>query len=285
MPFFPGNVRRARDGRLAAAAVPPVRWVALAAFCAATALLIPVEAYPAGGAVWLISLVCTLRDPEPAVRRRMGVLLGCIAVLAASPIHTDLSPSHFVTLGVPFVLVIVVPAVVLARTDPGVVRYRLLPPRFRWLDVFYVAISFPLAYWVIRWYFFDVNPYMPFQWPLPSEPDAGAIQRLFWGINGVGIWDELFFVNTVFAVLRSMFSFRVANLAQAVLYTAVLTDMAFIGIGPVVVYLFALTQGAMFEESESLLYVLIVHIVVDYFLVSLIVVGHYPGYDVSWLFH
>ena len=115
-------------------------------------------------------------------------------------------------------------------------------------------------------------------WTLPAEVDPGAVTALFWGINGVGVWDELFFVNTVYAILRSMFSYRIANLAQAVVYTAVLYDMAFTGIGPIVVYLFALTQGAMFEESENLLYVLIVHLVVDYFLFSAIVAYHYPGY-------
>jgi hypothetical protein len=267
------------------APVPKLRWVALGCFCAAAVLLIPVEAYGAGAVLWLLSLAAALRDESPAVRRRFAVLLGCIAILAAAPIHTDLSLRHFVTLGIPFAAVIVLPAAILGRTDPGTIQFRLWPHRFRWLDVGYAVISVPLAYLVIRWYFFDVNPFMPRQWPLPADPGGGAIARLFWGINGVGIWDELFFVNTVYAVLRSMFSFRVANLAQAVVYTAVLNDMAFVGIGPVLVYLFALTQGLMFEESESLLYVLIVHLVVDYFLVSLIVQGHYPGLAVGWLFH
>ena len=31
------------------------------------------------------------------------------------------------------------------------------------------------------------------------------------GINGVGIWDELFFVNTVYAVLRSLFPYRTVD--------------------------------------------------------------------------
>ena len=119
---------------------------------------------------------------------------------------------------------------------------------------------------------------------MPAEFDEGEVRRLFLGINMVGIWDELFFVNTVFAVLRSLFSFRVANALQAVVYTAVLYDMAFTGIGPLVILAFAWTQGAMFEKSEGLIWVLIVHLVVDFFLVAAIVGSSYPGvgFDYLW---
>ena len=107
--------------------------------------------------------------------------------------------------------------------------------------------------------------------------------RLFIGINLVGIWDELFFVNTCYALLRSLFKYPLANAVQAVIYTAVLYDMAFIGCGIFVVYFFALTQGAMFEKSEALLWVLIVHLIVDYFLVAFIVQTYYPDYGVDFL--
>ena len=259
------------------------RWSLLLSFSIACFLLIPHEQFVVGGIFFAISLGLVLRDPEPAVRRRMGVLLGCIALLAVAPIGTELRPIRFLTLGGPFLLVILVPALVLAKTDPGVIRYNFWPRRFRWLDVFYVAISIPLAWFILDWYF-RVNPFMPFQWPLPPQQDEQSMTVLFWGINSVGVWDELFFVNTVFAVLRSLFGFRIANILQAIVYMSVLYDMAFAGIGPILVYLFALTQGSMFEESENLLYVLVVHLIVDYFLFWEIVSGHYPGYTQHGIF-
>ena len=262
----------------------PGRMIMLGSFAAACWLLIPQEAYAAGAAAWVISMTLALTDPERALKRRMGVLLGCVAILALAPINTDTRPIKFLTLGGSFLAVIVLPAIILHRTDPGVIRFRMWPHRFRWLDIFYVAISIPLAMYVLRWYF-QFNEFMPFQWPLPAAPETEAMGRLFWGINGVGIWDELFFVNTSYCILRSLFPFRIANPVQAVLYTAVLFDMAFAGIGPLLVYLFAITQGSMFEESENLLYVLIVHLIVDYFLYWEIVAGHYPGYVRTGLFH
>jgi len=279
--------------------VTPARWIMLIAFAAATFLSIPHEQYLVGGIFFVVSLVLALRDESRELRRRMGILLGCVALLAITPISTQLEPIKILTLGGPFLAVIVVPAIILARTDPGVIRYRFWPKRFRWLDVFYLAISIPGAWFVLDWYFgfggwsgFETvlgtsldSRFMPFQWPLPPQQDDGTMTFLFWGINGVGVWDELFFVNTVFAILRSLFHFRIANTFQAVVYMSVLFDMAFAGIGPILVFLFALTQGSMYEESDNLLYVLVVHLIVDYFLYWEIVTGHYPDYVRQGILH
>ena len=262
----------------ALADIPRSRLVALLAFCASAAMGIPLEWYLPAALCWTAGALLIARDRDPAYRRRMAVLFAAVAILAAAPIHTDTSTGHFIALGIPFLLVVVGPALLLGRTDPGVIRYRFRPRRFRWVDVGYVAISIPLAWLAFELYFKVLNPWVPGNWYLPPQPDAEASWRLFIGINCVGIWDELFFVNTVFSVLRSVFPFRAANAAQAVIYASVLTDMAFTGIGPVLVYLFALTQGTMFEESDNLIYVLLVHVIVDIFLHSAIFNHYYPGF-------
>ncbi len=63
------------------------------------------------------------------------------------------------------------------------------------------------------------------------------------------------------------------------IYTSVLHKMAFTGHGTWIVYLFALTQGVMYEKSRVLLYVLIVHLIVDVFLVLAILQYHYPTHS------
>jgi hypothetical protein len=130
----------------------------------------------------------------------------------------------------------------------------------------------------------QLSPEVTRNWILPPTPETEALWRLFLGINAVGIWDELFFVNTSFAILRSIFPFQIANLTQGVLYTAVLYDMAFTGVGPAFVYAFALTQGALYERAENLITVLIVHLIVDYFLFQEIVASYYPGISIGWHF-
>ena len=257
------------------------RHLALLLFCAATALLVPLELYLPGALLWIGSAILVARESDRRFRRRMGLLLAVLVILAVAPIHTDRSNGHFVSLAVPFLAVVIVPAIAMARWDPGVIRYRFWPRHPRWRDLIYVILSAPLAWLIIRYYFFIANPELPTHWPMPQPESEGAAWRLFIGINCVGIWDELFFVNTVFALMRSCFSLRVANLAQAVVYSAVLTDMAFTGIGPALIYLFALTQGAMFEGSENLLFVLLVHIIVDAVLVAAILHYHYPGFSLG----
>ena len=263
--------------RYAGARTDRYRFLALAGLCVSAVLLIPVERYLAGGVVWALGLLPVVLDREPAFRRRMGMLYALVVLLAVAPIHTDTGTAHFLTLGLFFLAAVALPPLILGRTDPGVIRYTFLPRRPDGLDLFYVAISIPLAYGVISLYFFTINPEVPTHWPLPPEPDPEASWRLIAGINCVGIWDELFFVNTVYAILRSVFPHRLANAGQAALYASVLTDMAFTGIGPIVVYLFALTQGAMYERSNVLIYVLVVHVIVDVFLLGGIFGFNYPG--------
>jgi membrane protease YdiL (CAAX protease family) len=247
-------------------------------FSATSVVLLAMEKLVPGAILWFVTLMGVLRDPAPEYRRRMGMLLGMFVLLSAAPIDTDTSTPHFLALGAFFLAALLVPTLVFRRTDPGVIDYRIFPRRFRWIDLGYVALAVPLAHVVIELYFFHVNPWMPRQWHLPPAYDLEEVWRLVIGLNCVGMWDELFFVNIVFATLRSLYDFRRANLGQAFVYASVLYDMAFVGIGPVVVYAFALTQGSMYEQSRNLFYVMLVHLIVDALLLEAIIRDYYPGH-------
>jgi len=261
----------------------PLRLAALALWCLASVLIIPLDLWPSGLAAWGASAALVWRTGDTVFRRRMGVLLACTLLLGFAPIDTDTGDAHFLHLGAYFAAAVLVPGLVLALTDPGVIHSRLLPDRIRFRDFAYVAVSVPAAMAALRLYF-QLSPEVARNWVLPDAPQSDALWRLFLGINAVGIWDELFFVNTSYVILRSIFPFHVANLAQAALYTAVLYDMAFTGFGPVFVFIFALTQGALFERAENLITVLMVHIIVDFFLFQEIVASYYPGLSDGWHF-
>lgn len=272
------------DARSLRLPVTPQRAVMLAAYATSIAFCIAIQNYWIGLPALALATMLISTDPDPRLRRRMGVMLWCVAVLAILDINTSLTNANFLRVGMIFASVVVVPGVVLGRTDPGVIRYRILPRSFRWLDIIYVLISIPLTMGILKLYLW-ITPDLPLQWPLNEIHDREQIQRLFVGINLVGIWDELFFINVSYAVTRSLFGFKLSNVVQSVLYTSVLYDMAFIGAGPLIVFFFAWTQGAMFEKSESLLLVLIVHLIVDAFLVAAIIGYYYPGhsFDYLWL--
>ena len=139
--------------------------------------------------------------------------------------------------------------------------------------------AFVLTYGFMYLYFHILTPTLHQSWPLPLEGSrTEPMWRLFWGCNFVGIWDELAFINFVFVLLSRYFSFREANLAQAVFFTSFLHEMAFVGWGPVVIYLFALIQGFTFRRSGSLLYIIVLHLMVDTILFYMIANRWYPGW-------
>ena len=255
--------------------------MALGAFALSVPTLVTLEWWIPGGLAFVASVGLTWLTNDAAFRRKMFVLLGCVGILALAPINTDTANIKFLTLGLPFLAVIVLPWLILRRTDPGIITFALWPRHFSWLEFGYVLLSIPLAWGGLRLYF-TLSPEVPFNWNLPAQPNDLENFKLFMGINAVGIWDELFFVNTCFALLRSIFPFWTANFAQTVVYTSILVDMAFRGYGPVFVAVLALTQGIMFERSKVLIYVLAVHLIVDYFLFQEIVTAYYPGFKAWW---
>lgn len=268
-------------------ALTPRRIVLLCAYGASVILLIPADLWIAGSLAFLLCASLVATDPEPKLRLRLGVLLLCVAILAICDINPGLSNRNFLQVGIPFGLVILLPGLCAHYFDKGVLSYRLWPQHWERRELLYILISIPLAWLVLQVYGWGNRAIFQDElfrhWHLSADPDKNEIRRLFLGINAVGIWDELFFVSTSFALLRSLFRYHVANAVQAILYTAVLYDMAFTGCGIVIVYLFAWTQGSMFERSRALVGVLIVHLIVDFFLVASIVNHYYPDYGSDFL--
>lgn len=255
--------------------------------------LIPLDAWFLGipvvlrmlvGGVAAVVFCWSVRQESAKHQQRFFALAIPIAILVFAPIHTDLGLQHIAILGAAFVSVLVIPSLMLR--GQGIITFKFFPDglqRIDKVDVFYTLVSIFLAWGAFELYFGVLSPHVPFNWYLPEgEPDTSEVFKLFMGINAVGIWDELFFVNICFAVIRSMYSFRFSNLAQSVIYTTVLCDMAFTGWGPVFVGFLAITQGVMYERSKLLIWVLIVHLIVDYFLFQAIVATYYPALEVWW---
>jgi hypothetical protein len=241
---------------------------------------IPVFVRITVGILSALAFIFFLTREAPERRLRYLALASALLILILAPISTSLESLHIAVLTSCFAAVLVVPALILRKT--GVITFHFWPKHLDWVDVGYTLLSIPLAWGAFELYFKVLSPEVPFNWKLGAEPSNTELFTLFMGINAVGIWDELFFVNTSFAILRSLFPFRTANFAQAVIYMIVLYDMAFTGWGPVFVYILALTQGFMFKRSKVLLWVLIVHLIVDYFLFQGIVSSYYPTLDVWW---
>jgi membrane protease YdiL (CAAX protease family) len=139
----------------------------------------------------------------------------------------------------------------------------------RWQAVYLVAVAV-FAYLILPAYFIGAGVWQ--NWP-PLD-GRGDVARLFIGVNAVGIWDELFFVCTVFALLRRHFPVWQANLLQSIVFVSFLWELGYQSWGPLLTIPFALLQGYTFKLTKSLAYVITVHLLFDLVVFLVIVYAH-----------
>jgi hypothetical protein len=130
-----------------------------------------------------------------------------------------------------------------------------------------------LGWLILPFYFITSGVYQ--NWPVVDSPDL--IARLFVGVGAVGIWDELFFICTVFTLLRRHFPDALANALQAIVFVSFLWELGYRAWGPVLTIPFALLQGMIFLRTHSLGYVVTVHLLFDAVVFGVLVHAHNPG--------
>jgi membrane protease YdiL (CAAX protease family) len=137
----------------------------------------------------------------------------------------------------------------------------------------YLGLVVVAGYLILPVYFLGSGAYR--NWP--EVTGADEIIRLFVGVNGVGLWDELFFICIVFALLRHHFPFWQANLLQSVVFVSFLWELGYRGWGPLLTVPFALLQGYIFQRTRSLPYVVTVHLTFDAIIFGILVHAYNPG--------
>ncbi|MFC5432138.1 CPBP family intramembrane glutamic endopeptidase [Microbacterium suwonense] len=137
----------------------------------------------------------------------------------------------------------------------------------------WLAAVLVLGWLILPFYFITSGVYQ--NWPVVDSPEL--IARLFVGVGAVGIWDELFFICTVFALLRRHLPDMAANALQAIVFVSFLWELGYRAWGPVLTIPFALLQGWIFLRTHSLAYVVTVHLLFDAVVFAVLVHAHNPG--------
>ena len=254
----------------------PIGLVPAAIVCSAAVLLFGVEAPLAGYAVLLAGLaVAWLTDRSGRTSRLLPdlalIALGQ-AIISTISVAADISYANMLLMGTVLALAVAVPFVV-SRFVYGerVIRF---PWRtgHRWTPVQWSYLLFvaALGWLILPFYFITSGVYT--NWPTVTLPDE--IARLFVGVNAVGIWDELFFICTVFALLRRHFPMWQANLLQTIVFVSFLWELGYQSWGPLLTIPFALLQGYTFTLTKSLAYVITVHLLFDLVVFLVIVYAH-----------
>lgn len=141
---------------------------------------------------------------------------------------------------------------------------------FQWV---WLAAVLVLGWLILPFYFITSGVYT--NWPVVDTSDL--IARLFVGVGAVGIWDELFFICTCFALLRRHFADVSANVLQTIVFVSFLWELGYRAWGPVLTIPFALLQGYIFLRTRSLTYVVTVHLLFDAVVFGVLVHAHNPG--------
>ncbi len=208
------------------------------------------------------------------IAKELSLLAIPIAILGFTPISTSIDYIHFLQLAITVVPALYIPYILsrfvykdyLVRFNFGTSSW------WRKRKFFYLILSAIVAYIFFPLYFSLTRVYL--NWPV--EQSVSGLVRLFIGLNLLGMWDELFFISTVFGVLRRVIPFWYANIAQAILLSSFLYRIGFKEWGFIATLFFGLMQGYVYKKTNSLLYVIVIHLIFDLFLYFALIHAYYP---------
>ncbi len=244
--------------------------------CGAAVLLFGFMVPVAGYALLVVGLVVAWLTDRSGRTSRLLPDLALIAlgqaIISTISVAADISYGNMLLMGTVLGLAVVVPYVISRFVfRDRVIRFPWRTGR-RWTRVqwAYLLLVLVLGWAILPFYFITSGVYT--NWPTVTAPDE--IARLFVGVNAVGTWDELFFICTVFALLRRHFPVWQANLLQTIVFVSFLWELGYQSWGPLLTIPFALLQGYTFKLTKSLTYVLVVHLLFDAIVFSVIVYAH-----------
>ncbi len=207
-----------------------------------------------------------------ALLRDLALITAGLVTISLVPITTDISTEHMAVMGSAMILAVGIPYGVSRFVfKEHAVRFPVLTGQ-KWTraEKWYLPAVVVMGYALLPAYMINTGVYR--NWPAVSDPEG--IIRLFVGTNVLGIWDELFFICTVFVLLRRHLPLAQANVLQAVLFTSFLWELGFHAWAPVFIFPFALLQALIFTRTKSLSYIVCVHLLFDFVLFLVLIHAH-----------
>lgn len=243
-----------------------------AALVSTSALLLFALRLPvAGYAVLALALVSAFLIDRALFKDLLLLALGLLIISTIS-VEANISYPNIALMGTVLSLAVLVPYLLsrYAFRDHAI-RFPIRTGQpWTLLERAYLPLVVLLGYLILPSYFIGSGAYE--NWPQVTAPDE--IARLFVGVGFVGIWDELFFICTAFALLRRHFPDWQANLLQAVIFSSFLWELGYQSWGPLLTFPFALLQGYTFARTRSLTYVVCVHLLFDVVVFLVLVHAH-----------
>ena len=258
-----------------ARARPRLSWGLIpAAMLSASAVLIFAMQLALPGYALLAASVVVAYVVDRALFRDLLLLTVGLLIISTISLEANIDYPNIALMGTVLSLSVLVPYLIsrYGYKDHAIRFPMRTGQRWTTLERWYLPLVVLLGYLILPVYFIGTGSFE--NWPAIRAPDELA--RLFVGVGFVGIWDELFFICTAFALLRRHFPDWQANLLQAVIFTSFLWELGYQGWGPVLTFPFALLQGYTFARTRSLTYVVCVHLLFDLVVFLVLVHAHNP---------
>ena len=263
--------------------MPRTSWglVPAAGVSASAVLIFWVQNLPSGYLVLALSLIVAVIVDRSLFASLLLIAAG-LCIISTISVAADISYGNMLLMGTVLTLAIAVPYL----AERYALRRRTI--RFpiksghRWtrLERWYLPLVLVLGWGILPFYFITSGSYR--NWPAIHAPDELA--RLFVGVNFVGIWDEMFFICVVFALLGRHFPVWQANLLQAVIFVSFLWELGYRSWGPLMTFPFAVLQGYIFTRTRSLTYIVCVHLLFDLIVFLVLVHAHNPEWPSIFLY-
>ncbi len=250
-----------------------VRVTAAVLVCGAAVLLFAVDVRP-WGYVPLVVGVALAWTVDRLLARDLAMIALALAIISTISLKADLSNTGIARFATALGLAVLVPYA-LSR---WVLRDRAIrfPMRGGWpwtrTQWAYIGVVVVAGYLILPYYFIGSQVYR--NWP--DVTGANEIARLFVGVNAVGLFDELFFIATVFTLLLRHFPAGLANVLQAAVFVSFLWELGYREWGPALTVPFALIQGWIFSWARSIPYVITVHLLFDAVVFGVLVHAYNP---------
>lgn len=197
-----------------------------------------------------------------------------IIIVGITPVSTDITPTHIVAMSIPLGIAVFLPYLV----SRFIFKDYLVKFQFHhgrgWYktEILYILATAFVAYLLLPVILRYTGDYHNWKVVLNTKD----LIIFFFGTQALGLWDELFFISTTLGILRRYLPFGFANLCQALLMTAFLYELGFRSWACVFIFAFSLLQGYVFKRTESLFYVITIHLTLDLILFLVLVHLHYP---------
>lgn len=241
--------------------------------CAAI-ILIALQIKLFGWLILLLGAFVTFFFCEKQFRKDIILLFISVGILGITPISTNIGLVHFIIMGVCLFLAVAIPFFVSNYVyKSGLIHYKFHHGR-KWYksEILYILAIVLIVYVLFPFMFKNTESYL--NWTV--KPTFGYLFIFFLGLNFIGSWDEFFFISTVFMILRKHLKFLPANIIQSIIFTSFLYELGFKSWAACAIFLFAFMQGRIYSKTNSLLYVISIHLSADLILFLVLINAYYP---------